>query len=67
MVLLCVTVVDALHRKSLLSWEIVQSQSDTESILEFFDSMLITMLYGQSNFTASEVPRVSSYIISCKC
>jgi len=60
MVLLCVTLVDVLGRKSLLPWGIVQSHLDTDSIQESFDSVLTTMLSGPSPFTASEATRVSS-------
>ena len=62
MVLLCVIAVVALHRKMLLSWEIVQSHSDTDSIQELFDSTLVPMFSEPSNST--EVLRVSIAIFN---
>ena len=41
MVLLCVTVVDKNSRKALLSWEIVESHSETDTIHEFLNSVLV--------------------------
>ena len=40
-VLLCATVVDKNSRKALLSWEIVESHSETDTIHEFFNSVLV--------------------------
>ena len=57
MVLLCVTVIDKNSRKALLSWEIVESHSGTETIREFFNSVLVPMLAGPS--TADQTPMVS--------
>ena len=63
MMLLCMTVTDINSRKALLPWKIIESHSETDTIREFFNSVLVPMLAGPS--TAMEVPtvRVSIYIM----
>jgi len=45
---LCVTIVNVSRRKVLFPWEIVQSLSDTDTIGEFFTSVLVLRLSGAS-------------------
>ena len=54
MVLLCMTVADINLRKVLLSWEIVESHSETDTFREFFNSVLVPMLAGPSMFKTQD-------------